>query len=157
MSEQGIDVSEAQLHGHHTVNLFVDGVAVTTHAHRLNGLQIRELGARDRVHGFKTEIVSGHVRVIGDHEEVELHNEEHFRTVIEIYLDGELVISRLKTLTGRQIRELGPADRVDGFETQEVDEHGKKKRTIGDTEQIEIHEHERFRTVPNHGGPGATF
>jgi len=157
MSEQGIDVSEAQHHGHHTINLFVDGVGVTTHAHRLNGLQIRELGARDRVHGFKTEIVSGHVRVIADHEEVELHNEEHFRTVIEIYLDGELVISRLKTLTGRQIRELGPADRVDGLETQEVDEHGKKKRTIGDTEQIEIHEHERFRTVPNNGGPGATF
>jgi len=100
MSEQGIDVSEAQHHGHHTINLFVDGVGVTTHAHRLNGLQIRELGARDRVHGFKTEIVSGHVRVIADHEEVELHNEEHFRTVIEIYLDGELVISRLKTLTG---------------------------------------------------------
>jgi hypothetical protein len=157
MSEQGVDVSEAQHHGHHTINLFVDGVAVTTHAHRLNGLQIRELGARDRVHGFKTEIVSGHVRVIGDHEKVELHNEEHFRTVIEIYLDGELVISRLKALTGRQIRELGSADRVDGFETQEIDEHGKKKRTIGDTEQIDIHEHERFRTVPNHGGPGATF
>jgi hypothetical protein len=157
MSEQGIDVSEAQHHGQHIINLFVDGVAVTTHAHRLNGRQIRELGATDRVHGFKTEIVSGHVRVIADHEEVELHNEEHFRTVVEIYLDGELVISRLKTQTGRQIRELGPSDRVDGFETQEVDEHGKKKRTIGDTELIEIHEHERFRTVPNHGGPGATF
>ena len=71
MSEQGIDVSEAQRHGHHTINLFVDGVAVTTHAHRLNGLQIRELGAEDRVHGFKTEIVSGHVRVIGDHEELD--------------------------------------------------------------------------------------
>ena len=156
MSEQGVETSEVQHHGH-TITLFVDGVAVTTHAHRLNGLQIRELGAKNRVRGFKTEIVSGHVRVIGDHEEVELHNEEHFRTVIEIYLDGELVISHSKTLTGRQIRELGPADRVDGFETQEVDEHGKKKRTIGDTEQIEIHEHERFRTVPNHGGPGAAL
>ena len=156
MSEQGVETSEVQHHGH-TITLFVDGVAVTTHAHRLNGLQIRELGAKDRVRGFKTEIVTGHVRVIGDHEEVELHNEEHFRTVIEIYLDGELVISHSKTLTGRQIRELGPADRVDGFETQEVDEHGKKKRTIGDTEEIEIHEHERFRTVPNHGGPGAAL
>lgn len=157
MSEQGVDTAEVQHHGHHTIKVFVDGVAVTTHAHRLNGLQIRELGAKDRVRGFKTEIVSEHIRVIGDHEEVELHNEEHFRTVIEIYLDGELVISRSKTLTGRQIRELGPADRVDGFETQEIDEHGKKKRTIGDTEQVEIHEHERFRTVPSHGGPGAAF
>ena len=157
MSEQSIDTSEVQHHGHHTINLFVDGAAVTTHAHRLNGLQIRELGAKDRVHGFKTEIVTGHVRVIGDREEIDLHNEEHFRTVIEIYLDGELVVSRSKTLTGRQIRELGPADRVDGFETQEVDEHGKKKRTIGDNEEIEIHEHERFRTVPNHGGPGAAL
>src|SRR5580704_2244191 len=157
MSEQGIDVSEAQLHGHHTVNLFVDGVAVTTHAHRRNGLQIRELGSRDRVLGFKTEIVSGHVRVIGDEEEVEVHNEEHFRTVIEIYLDGELVVSHSKVLTGLQIRELGPPDRVNGFETQEVDRHGKKIRTIGDNEKVEIHEHERFRTVPNHGGPGAAL
>jgi hypothetical protein len=157
MSEQSIDAAEVHHHGHDTIELFVDGVAVTTYAHRLNGVQIRELGAKDRVHGFKTEIVSDHVRVIGDHEEVELHKEEHFRTVVEIYLDGELVISRSNTLTGLQIRELGPVDRVDGFETQEIDERGKKKRTIGDTEQVEIHEHERFRTVPNHGGPGAAF
>ena len=38
----------------------------STKAHRLTGLQIRELGPGDRVRGFKTEIVSGHVRVIGD-------------------------------------------------------------------------------------------
>jgi len=55
MSEQGIDVSEAQHHGHHTINLFVDGVGVTTHAHRLNGLQIRELGARTASR-FKTRL-----------------------------------------------------------------------------------------------------
>lgn len=155
MSERSLDVSVVQHHDHHMIELFLDGVRVETQAHRLNGLQIRELGSKDRVHGFKTELVTGHVRVIGDHEEIDLHDGEHFRTVIEIYLDGELVISHSKTLTGRQIRELGPPDRVDGFETQEVDEHGKKKRTIGDTEPVEIHEHERFRTVPNHGGPGA--
>lgn len=83
------------------------------------------------------------------------HHPGHHAVNIEIYLDGELVISHLKVLNGRQIRALGPADRVDGFETQEVDKHGKKIRTIGDTEEVEIHEHERFRTVPNHGGPGA--
>jgi hypothetical protein len=142
-------------HHHHAVDFILDGAQVTSPSHRLTGVQIRELGKKDRVHGFKTEIVTGHVRVIGDHDEVEVHNQEHFRTVIEIYLDGELVLSHSKTLTGRQIRELGPADRVDGFETQEIDEHGKKKRTIGDSEPVEIHEHERFRTVPNHGGPGA--
>jgi hypothetical protein len=155
MPEQGIESSEIHHSDRHPIELFIDGVAVITNKHRLNGREIRELGAKDRVHGYKTEIVTGHVRVIPDHQEVELHNEEHFRTVIEIYLDGELVISRSKTLNGLQIRQLGPADRVDGFETQEVDDHGKKKRTIGDTEVIEIHEHERFRTVPNHGGPGA--
>jgi hypothetical protein len=74
---------------------------------------------------------------------------------VEIYLDGVLVTSPKRRLTGRQIRELGAADRVDGFETQEISEHGKKIRTIGDNEEIEIHEHERFRTVPNHGGPGS--
>jgi hypothetical protein len=41
------------------------------------GPKIRELGAKDRVRGFKTEIVTGHVMVIPDHEEVDLHNEEH--------------------------------------------------------------------------------
>src|SRR5713226_1688643 len=106
MPEQGIEGNEVHHHDRHAIELFIDGVAVTTHEHRLNGRQIRELGAKDRVRGFKTEIVTGHVGVIPDHEEVELHNEEHFRTVIEIYLDGELVISRSKTLNGRQIREL---------------------------------------------------
>ena len=144
-------------HHQHSVEIVLDAVPVTSPSRRRSGLQIRELGPRDRVHGFKTEIVTGHVRVIGDSEEIELHDHEHFRTVIEIYLDDELVVSRSKTLTGRQIRELGPADRVDGFETQEIDERGKKKRTIGDTEQVEIHEHERFRTVPCHGAPGGAL
>jgi hypothetical protein len=79
----------------------------------------------------------------------------HRHESVQIYLDGVLVTSPTRRLTGRQIRELGPADRVDGFETQEIDAHGKKIRTIGDNEEVELHEHERFRTVPNHGGPGA--
>ena len=76
---------------------------------------------------------------------------------IEIYLDGQLVLSPSRQLTGRQIRELGPQDRVDGFETQEVNAQGKKVRTIGDNEEVELHKDERFRTVPNHGGPGAAL
>ena len=157
MSENSIEMQQFPHHHENQIReLFLDGSPVTTRSHRLTGLQIRELGPRDRVQGFKTEIVTGHVRVIGDGEEIEVHNQEHFRTVIEIYLDGELVISHSKILTGLQIRELGPADRVNGFETQEVNRDGKKIRTIGDTEKVEIHEHERFRTVPNHGGPGAT-
>ena len=156
MSEHSIEPQSFPHHHEHQVReLFLDGAPVTTTSHRLTGLQIRELGPKDRVEGFRTEIVSGHVRVIGDEEEVEVHSQEHFRTVIEIYLDGELVISHSKVLTGLQIRELGPADRVQGFETQEVDRQGKKIRTIPDNEKVEIHEHERFRTVPNHGGPGA--
>lgn len=74
---------------------------------------------------------------------------------IRIVLDDEPRASELDHLNGRQIRELGPVERVDGFETQEVDEHGKKKRTIPDGEVIKLHEGERFRTVPSHGGPGA--
>jgi hypothetical protein len=76
---------------------------------------------------------------------------------VEIYLDGVLVTSPSRRLTGRQIRELGPSDRVDGFETQEVNPQGKKIRTIGDAEETELHKEERFRTVPNNGGPGATL
>lgn len=76
---------------------------------------------------------------------------------VRIYLDGVLVTSPSRRLTGRQIRELGPADRVDDFETQKVNAQGKKERTIGDNEEVELHEHERFRTVPNHGGPGASL
>lgn len=74
---------------------------------------------------------------------------------VEIILDGVAVTSPQRRLTGRQIRELGPADRVDGFETQEINPQGKKIRTIGDNEQVELHKDERFRTVPNFGGPGA--
>lgn len=76
---------------------------------------------------------------------------------VEIFLDGALVTSPSHRLTGRQIRELGPHDRVDGFETQEVNAQGKKIRTIGDSEETELHKDERFRTVPNHGGPGAAL
>ncbi|HWY70330.1 MAG TPA: hypothetical protein VNX88_16800 [Terriglobales bacterium] len=76
---------------------------------------------------------------------------------VEIYLDGLLVMSPSRRLTGRQIRELGAQDRVDGFETQEVNAQGKKIRTIGDSEETELHKDERFRTVPNHGGPGAAL
>ncbi|HKF48020.1 MAG TPA: hypothetical protein VKB38_11735 [Terracidiphilus sp.] len=74
---------------------------------------------------------------------------------VQIYLDGALVTSSSRSLTGRQIRELGPAGRVDGFETQEINAQGKKIRTIGDSEETELHKDERFRTVPNTGGPGA--
>jgi hypothetical protein len=81
--------------------------------------------------------------------------EHHDHHSVEIYLDGNLVVSPERRANGRQIRELGPPDRVDGFETQEVDKQGKKIRTIRDDEEIELHHHERFRTVPNHGGPGA--
>lgn len=73
---------------------------------------------------------------------------------IEIILDGVVRRSSHRRLTGRQIRELGPADRVDGFETQEINDKGKKIRTIPDNEEVELHEEERFRTVPNQGGPG---
>lgn len=75
---------------------------------------------------------------------------------VEIILDGAEVTSPSRRLNGRQIRELGPADRVDGFETQKLMPNGKKERTIGDTEEIELHEDDRFRTVPNNGGPGET-
>ncbi len=74
---------------------------------------------------------------------------------VQIYLDGVLVTSPSRRLTGLQIRQLGPQDRVDGFETQEVNAQGKKIRTIGDSEETELHKDERFRTVPNNGGPGA--
>jgi len=73
---------------------------------------------------------------------------------VEIFLDGHPVTSPSKTLNGRQTRELGPGDRVEGFETQEENENGKKKRTIRDDETIELHKGEHFRTVPNEGGPG---
>lgn len=141
----------------HLVEVYVDGILIKSKSRRLTGLQIRELGQPDRIHGFKTEVVTGHVRVIGDHEEIEVHQLEHFRTIIEIYLDCEIVISCTSSLTGIQIRELGPPDRVNGFETQQIDAQGRKIRTIGDREEIKIREHERFRTVPNHGGPGATI
>lgn len=75
---------------------------------------------------------------------------------VGIYLDGVLVTSPSKRRNGREIRQLGPADRVDGFETQEVNPQGKKIRTIRDDETIELHKEERFRTVPNEGGPGGS-
>jgi len=81
------------------------------------------------------------------------HGKDH---TVEIILDGKEVISPSRWRTGLQIRELGPVDRVEGFETQQVNAEGKKVRTIRDDDLIELHKHEGFRTVPNHGGPGAT-
>ena len=74
---------------------------------------------------------------------------------LEIVLDDVNVVSPSRRRTGRQIRELGSPDRVEGFETQEVNDKGKKIRTIRDDQEIELHPGQRFRTVPNEGGPGA--
>ncbi len=73
---------------------------------------------------------------------------------VEIILDEKPVTSPSRRRNGLQIRQLGPADRVEGFETQEVDKKGKKIRTIRDDEEVELHAGERFRTIPNQGGPG---
>jgi hypothetical protein len=59
-------------HHHHSVEIVLDSVPVTSPSRRRSGMQIRELGPKDRVHGFKTEIVTGHVRVVGDDEEIDL-------------------------------------------------------------------------------------
>ncbi len=72
---------------------------------------------------------------------------------VDFYLDGALVTGRT-SMTGIEIRRLGPANRVDGFETQQITPDGKKIRTIGDNETVHVHENEYFRTVPNEGGPG---
>jgi len=80
---------------------------------------------------------------------------EHPNDSITIILDGNPVTTANRKLNGVQIRELGPADRVQGFETQEVDNQGRKIKTIRDDETVEIHPDERFRTVPNQGGPGS--
>lgn len=74
---------------------------------------------------------------------------------VAIQLDGVDVTSPSRRRTGRQIRELGNPDRIDGFETQEINAQGKKTRTIPDDVEVELHEGELFRTVPNGGGPGA--
>ena len=79
------------------------------------------------------------------------------QNAVEIILDGVSVTAPSKRLNGLQIRQLGPSDRVSGFETQEVDKNGKKIKTIPDNEEVELHKDERFRTVPNFGGPGASF
>jgi hypothetical protein len=86
---------------------------------------------------------------------VDQQNDGKGQGPVEIILDGIEVTSPLRRQTGLGIRKLGPTDRVDGFETQEVNKEGKKIRTIPDGEEIELHEDERFRTVPNKGGPGA--
>lgn len=74
---------------------------------------------------------------------------------VDIILDGNDVTSPERRRNGKQIRGLGPASRVDGFETQEVNDKGKKIKTIRDDETVELHKGERFKTVPNEGGPGA--
>ena len=87
-------------------------------------------------------------------QENEMGAEERKHHGVEIFLDGKEVRSPERRRTGLQIRELGDPSRVEGFQTEEVDKHGKKIRTIRDDEEIELHKHERFRTVPCHGGPG---
>ena len=74
---------------------------------------------------------------------------------VAIELDGRSVTAPQRRLNGLEIRQLGDSSRVEGFETQEINPQGKKIRTIRDDETIELHQHDRFRTVPNQGGPGA--
>ena len=81
------------------------------------------------------------------------HQQDHDHAV-NIVLDGQNVVAPRSRLNGLQIRQLGPETRVSGFETQEVNANGKKIRTIPDGEEIHLHEHQRFRTVPSEGGPG---
>ena len=76
---------------------------------------------------------------------------------VEIILDDKPVTSPSRRRTGLQIRELGPPDRVNGFETQEVNDKGKKIKTIRDDQEVELHRDERFRTIPNEGGPGGNI
>lgn len=76
---------------------------------------------------------------------------------VDITLDGKTVTSPSRRRNGRQIRELGDPNRVDGFETQRINcKSGKKEQTIRDDETVELHPNECFRTVPNAGGPGAS-
>jgi hypothetical protein len=79
------------------------------------------------------------------------HGNDH---PVSINLDGKDVVSPSRRRTGRQIRELGDSERVNGFDTQEINKQGKKVRTIRDDQEVELHEDERFRTIPNEGGPG---
>ena len=73
-------------------------------------------------------------------------------------LAREALVIQILIYRQKQIEHLfGPADRVEGFETQKLTAQGKKEKTIADNEEIELHEREKFRTVPNNGGPGATF
>jgi len=87
--------------------------------------------------------------------ELSQHEAERKDGSVEIILDDKEVTAPRRRMNGREIRELGPKDRVDGFETQQVNHQGKKIRTIPDDQDVELHEDERFRTVPNRGGPGA--
>ena len=86
--------------------------------------------------------------------DLDQHSAEHHNEPVKIILDDKEVMAPRHRLNGKEIRELGPKDRVDGFETQLVNEQGKKIKTIPDDEQTELHNDERFRTVPNRGGPG---
>jgi hypothetical protein len=75
---------------------------------------------------------------------------------VEITLDGNAATSPWRRRNGKEIRELGDPNRVNGFETQRINcKSGKKEATIPDGETVELHPHECFRTVPNAGGPGA--
>lgn len=75
---------------------------------------------------------------------------------VDINLDGKTVTSATRRRNGKEIRELGDPSRVNGFETQRINcQNGKKIATIPDTETVELHPGECFRTVPNAGGPGA--
>jgi hypothetical protein len=94
---------------------------------------------------------AGTEQVVNQSEAVGAGEKDHS---VEIILDGETVVSPSRRRTGLQIRQLGNPERVDGFQTEEVDKNGKKIRTIRDDEEVELHKDERFRTVPSHGGPG---
>ena len=83
MPEQGFEASEVHHHDRHDIELFVDGVAVTTHEHRLNGLQIRELGTKEAEH----RMVTGHVN-----RRQNCHGAVYLKTAADRVWTGDLLI-----------------------------------------------------------------
>jgi hypothetical protein len=137
---------------HTTVRIEINGHAHEVYHQHLTGAQIKGLGHHEHELLFRLE---GHERhQIGDEERVHLHDGECFLTVLhpqhqgfEIEVDGKPYFTGRRRLTGAEIKALAkrpPANTLYRLE-------GNQRIRVADNESVELHEHERFVTVPPHG------
>jgi len=146
-------------HDRHTVTVTVNGQPVKLHGEKATGWEIKTAAIEQGVpihEGFvlREELSDGKNRVVGDEEEVHLHEglrftaEEKKHTVI-VTVNEQPVTLHGEKATGSEIKAAAIAQGVQiqqNFVLQEELPNGKS-RVVGDDDEVHLREHLRFTAI----------